>query len=908
MQQIDLVSEGRARAQIVIAEGAVPVERHAAEELRKYIAEMSGAQLPVTLAPSGEGPNIYIGTAAPQDAGEFGEDARGFDGYAVVRVGTDLVLNGIKPYSCLYAVYHLLRHFGCGFFEDGDQIPQRVSLAVGAMNEVCKPRFEWRNKSVAHFPAYSGHRWYSEEEWKQWFDWLIKTRINACETNWLGRYTGIEALAARKFGLQIELTPWQQQNMAMMRRLFDYARMCGVRCWYEVTWHMPWLSTEPGSMPYYDSVQTAEFRRQYAQRNGVEIPTVPYEWCGLTFEWMDPREPAVQAFISACVQTQMEELGSDHYYYVGAGGEGHFGSGSPEEQNELVKALLADTIGAVLKADPEARILTGQPFRYATTYQAQKEAIRQSEAIVVTNFLAIPQRVPDFKLNDYYWGLPWVNGMVVQCGKHTNPWGDMQVAVDNAKALCRDPKAGNWWGFSVGGESSHREHFKQELLTEIAWDPLAVDLDEFARRWTLARYGAEAAPRLQAVTDAALATLYSHYNMDMTNRPLYRDWAGGYLPGLTPSSVKRTLSYLPRMRLMLETMLAERELIANSDLFRFDLVDYGRVYLGALFNDRLARARKSFRAGAPEEFEQHAAGVEEVMRFIARLSSSHEQFRMQVHDERAGRCLEILPGYANSESNWITFTATQSPTAWQPILDYTAEDYAELITHYFWPRVERYLQQMRKMLERGEDISGDMGRDFVISDWATPKGPLPWSPYGIACEPELSAGDLELAHRLIAAGSRSGEYDFYEGPLAPLVAELLERFPVPDDLEAILAEEDPTQKAYQIESVAGAPGDQRQGFHTPEVVELVVVPEALGYVVEIEKLGAVYNIARGQVMRYKVHVSDWLDLTRLPDEKSDHGEHAVVVYAFEYDGERWIVRYDPGSDQSFAALRIEAVE
>ena len=83
MQQIDLVSQGRARAQIVIAEGAVPVERHAAEELRKYIAEMSGAQLPVTLAPSGEGPNIYIGTAAPQDAVEFGEDALGFDGYAV---------------------------------------------------------------------------------------------------------------------------------------------------------------------------------------------------------------------------------------------------------------------------------------------------------------------------------------------------------------------------------------------------------------------------------------------------------------------------------------------------------------------------------------------------------------------------------------------------------------------------------------------------------------------------------------------------------------------------------------------------------------------------------------------------------------------------------------------------------
>jgi len=64
----------------------------------------------------------------------------------------------------------------------------------------------------------------------------------------------------------------------------------------------------------------------------------------------------------------------------------------------------------------------------------------------------------------------------------------MKVAVDNAKVLCKDPKAHNWWGFTVGGESSHREHIKQELLTEIAWNPMTVDLDdchETVDNWTL---------------------------------------------------------------------------------------------------------------------------------------------------------------------------------------------------------------------------------------------------------------------------------------------------------------------------------------------------------------------------------------------------------------------------------------
>lgn len=178
---------------------------------------------------------------------------------------------------------------------------------------------------------------------------------------------------------------------------------------------------------------------------------MPYEWCRLTFQWLDPRMPEVQEFITACVASQMEVLGSDHYYYIGIGGEGHFGSGSPEELDELTEALLFKTIDAVKAADPQAVILTGQPFAYAPTYQAQKRAVKKSEAIVVTNFLAVPQRIPDFQLNDYYWGLRWTNGMVVHCGKHTNPWGDMKVAVENAKALCQDPRAYNWWGFTVGG-------------------------------------------------------------------------------------------------------------------------------------------------------------------------------------------------------------------------------------------------------------------------------------------------------------------------------------------------------------------------------------------------------------------------------------------------------------------------
>jgi hypothetical protein len=44
---------------------------------------------------------------------------------------------------------------------------------------------------------------------------------------------------------------------------------------------------------------------------------------------------------------------------------------------------------------------------------------------------------------------------------------------------------------------------------------------------------------------------------------------------------------------------------------------------------------------------------------------------------------------------------------------------------------------------------------------------------------------------------------------------------------------------------------------------------------------------------------------RLPDGESERGIQATAVFEFEYDGKNWALSYDPGSDQTFAAVRID---
>ncbi|MFW6059150.1 MAG: hypothetical protein ACODAQ_03160, partial [Phycisphaeraceae bacterium] len=62
-----LVSDGEARAALVVAADAHEKERTAAEELRTHIARMSGVELPVGEAPAEGLPvTIYIGGASPE--------------------------------------------------------------------------------------------------------------------------------------------------------------------------------------------------------------------------------------------------------------------------------------------------------------------------------------------------------------------------------------------------------------------------------------------------------------------------------------------------------------------------------------------------------------------------------------------------------------------------------------------------------------------------------------------------------------------------------------------------------------------------------------------------------------------------------------------------------------------------
>lgn len=141
--------EGQARAQIVVAEKASPSTRYAAEELQRFLKEITGAELPlVTDAAPLAAHEILVGKNDhffPANI-SLDTDNLGKEGYTIRANEKYLVIVGGEPRGTLYGVYGLLEdHLNCRWFTpEVSRIPKSSTLKIREMEETVRPRLEYR--------------------------------------------------------------------------------------------------------------------------------------------------------------------------------------------------------------------------------------------------------------------------------------------------------------------------------------------------------------------------------------------------------------------------------------------------------------------------------------------------------------------------------------------------------------------------------------------------------------------------------------------------------------------------------------------------------------------------------------------------------------------------------------------
>jgi hypothetical protein len=186
-QVLTLVTEGKSGYRIVTSANPAPPEQFAADELSRYLAEISGARLPVGTDAKGE-QLVLIGGGAPEpvlaELKSLPEDA-----FIIRSQGTKLMLAGASPRATLYAVYAFLEDLGVGFPRPhaghlpppykvtpvekpgpGEEtVPRRGTIALQPLNTTEKPSFSYR--ALVMFPMLK-----DRTVWQ--IDWMAKNRLN----------------------------------------------------------------------------------------------------------------------------------------------------------------------------------------------------------------------------------------------------------------------------------------------------------------------------------------------------------------------------------------------------------------------------------------------------------------------------------------------------------------------------------------------------------------------------------------------------------------------------------------------------------------------------------------------------------------------------------------------------------
>ena len=149
------VSEnGAAQARIMIAEQAPPSTVYAAEELQRFLGEITGTTYDIARDNTKlERGDIVLGRSKYFDELTHGTvklESLGTEGYVIKTSSKHLIIAGGEPRGTLYGVYGLLEdHLGCRWFTPAvSRIPKNASLTIAPIDQTFVPRLEYREPFV----------------------------------------------------------------------------------------------------------------------------------------------------------------------------------------------------------------------------------------------------------------------------------------------------------------------------------------------------------------------------------------------------------------------------------------------------------------------------------------------------------------------------------------------------------------------------------------------------------------------------------------------------------------------------------------------------------------------------------------------------------------------------------------
>lgn len=179
--QVVLSKSGHADYKIVSPANASECEHFAAQELKKYLCQISKAEFQIVRAAKRNAIVVSALNALKKYDQSAGDIVLAEEAYRILRRKDQIYIVGGSPRSTLYAVYDFLNQLGCqwvapdyGFYSGTDRkIPVQSELKFDVIKEnVENPVFKYRKFYVEE------GRSHNPENLRQLIDWMPKQRMN----------------------------------------------------------------------------------------------------------------------------------------------------------------------------------------------------------------------------------------------------------------------------------------------------------------------------------------------------------------------------------------------------------------------------------------------------------------------------------------------------------------------------------------------------------------------------------------------------------------------------------------------------------------------------------------------------------------------------------------------------------
>ncbi|MCI0625641.1 MAG: hypothetical protein L0387_29025 [Acidobacteria bacterium] len=193
-QQTFLAQKGQANGAIVIGNSCDKFYRWVAEEVKRYLWLLSGADFAIASAAKapGRGVQILLGgpgcnelTAAAQRQRHVDFSGLKQDGFLLQSIAMEgksaLVVGGNDEAPTMYAAYELLERLGVVFQLTNDIIPERKpDLMIPAMSVRMEPVLKYRGLHIRHFVM----PWMGMDYFRKFLDQQAKMKSNYLEFYW----------------------------------------------------------------------------------------------------------------------------------------------------------------------------------------------------------------------------------------------------------------------------------------------------------------------------------------------------------------------------------------------------------------------------------------------------------------------------------------------------------------------------------------------------------------------------------------------------------------------------------------------------------------------------------------------------------------------------------------------------